>query len=249
MTELKYPGLFITGTDTGVGKTVVTALLAAGLKKLGIDVGVFKPVASGALETDEGPKSADALFLKKFAGVDDSLKDINPILLRAPIAPSAAARMEGISIDPSILQFAFRRQSARHKLVLVEGAGGIMTPIRDTYLMRDLAADLQIPCLIVARASLGTVNHTVLTIESLRQARIPVVGVVLGRVPVRSDPAERTSGPLIEEITGVKVLGEVIHDDEVDVDRLSIGSLLSSDFDPWTGSILSMLQIESASTS
>lgn len=242
MNDFKYPGVFITGTDTGVGKTVVTALLAVGLKKLGIDVGILKPVASGALETKEGPVSADALFLKKFAELKDTLKEINPILLRAPIAPSAAARMEGITIDLAAIKAAYRKLSARHELVLVEGAGGILTPIRDTYLMRDLARDLQIPCLVVARASLGTVNHTALTIEALRASRIPILGVLLNNTSAKPGPAERTAGPLIEEITGIQIIGEVKHEPAVDVDNLSIGSLLSTDFDQWCKSLLSELQ-------
>jgi len=228
MTDLKYPGLFITGTDTGVGKTVVTALLAAGLKKLGVDVGVFKPVASGALESPNGLVSEDALFLKKFAEVEDTLKEINPILLRAPIAPSAAARMEGIDIDPYVLKAAYRKLSARHELVLVEGAGGILTPIRDKYLMRDLARELQIPCIVVARAALGTVNHSALTIEALQSARIPVLGVIINNAPLRPGPAERTAAPLIEEITGVKILCEIQHDPEVHTFDMAIGELLTT---------------------
>jgi len=241
MTNLKYSGFFITGTDTGVGKTVVTALLAAGLKKLGVDVGVYKPVASGALESPSGPVSEDALFLKKFAEVEDTLKEINPVLLRAPIAPSAAARMEGIDVDPYVLKAAYRKLSARHELVLVEGAGGIMTPIRDKYLMRDLARELQIPCVVVARASLGTVNHTALTIEALQSARIPVLGVIINNAPLRPGPAERTSGPLIEEITGVKILGEVQHDSKVDMGEISMGELVSTNGESLAQALLSVL--------
>jgi dethiobiotin synthetase len=242
MTDLKYPGLFITGTDTGVGKTVVTALLAAGLKKLGVDVGVYKPVASGALDLANGPVSEDALFLKKFAEVDDTLKEINPVLLRAPIAPSAAARMEGVDVDPYVLKAAYRKLCARHGLVLVEGAGGIMTPIRDKYLMRDLARELQIPCIVVARAGLGTVNHTALTIEALQSYRIPVLGVVFSNAPVRLGPAERTSGPLIEELTDLRILGSVPHDPDVDTQAGNIGRLLESDYGKLTQSVLTALQ-------
>lgn len=229
MVKLTQIGVFITGTDTGVGKTVVTAMLAVGLKKLGIDVGVMKPIASGAVDTADGPASADALFLKRCSGVVDLLCEINPVLLRAPIAPAAAARFEGTPIDVAAIEAGYRTLSARHSLVLVEGAGGLMTPIADQYLMRDLARDLAIPCLVVARAGLGTVNHTALTIEALRSAGIPILGVVIGNVPEQSGPAERTAIPLIEEVTGIRVLGQARHDATLDVEGGEIGQLLSGE--------------------
>jgi dethiobiotin synthetase len=223
---MTHRGIFVTGTDTGVGKTVITGLLAAAFRARGINAGVMKPIATGAVDTPDGPISADAVFLKKLSGVDDRLGEINPVLLRAPISPDAAAQLEGKRIEPARIMAAFRHLQQRHEMLLVEGAGGILTPIVERYLMRDLAREMELPVLVVARIGLGTINHTALTIEALHAARLRVLGIVIGNAPSRLSPGERLAQSSIEAITQSTILGTVENDPMVDVEKAEVGNLM-----------------------
>jgi dethiobiotin synthetase len=172
-------GLFITGTDTGVGKTFVAGLLASLLRARGIDVGVMKPVETGCPRRDGRLEPRDALTLKERAGTADSLDEICPYALEMPVAPSVAAKAEGIAIDLERIAGRFQDLAARHQLTLVEGAGGLLVPLTDTADYTHLIQRLRIPVLVVTRTSLGTINHTLLTCYWARQSNLSVVGVVL----------------------------------------------------------------------
>lgn len=206
-------GLFITGTDTGVGKTLVTAALAAALRRRGKDVGVMKPFQSGEPPERPGELSGDSLILARAAGIgaaspSDPAELICPYSLREPLAPWPAARIEGVRIDLGCVRSAFEELKRRHETVLVEGAGGLAVPILRDYLMADLAADLGLPLLVVARAALGTVNHTALTVEYARRRGLKAVGVILNNYnDISPSLAERTNPELIQELCGVPVLG------------------------------------------
>ncbi len=217
-------GLFITGTDTGVGKTVVTAALAAALRRRGIDTGVMKPFQSGEPPERPGQLSGDALTLARAAwliqsrggegkgpdaGTPSDLAElICPYNLRQPLAPRPAAEIEGLEIDLARVIAAHTELRRRHDLMLVEGAGGLTVPIKRGYLMADLAYDLGLPLLVVARAGLGTINHTVLTVEYARRRGLEVIGVILnGYNQALPCLAERTNPPLVEELARVPVLG------------------------------------------
>jgi dethiobiotin synthetase len=194
--------VFVTGTDTGVGKTFVAAGLAAALKRRGVDVGVMKPVASGAAD--------DARALIRAAGVDDPLDLVNPIRLKEPISPHLAARREGRRIDLRVIDRAYRELARRHDVVIVEGAGGLLVPIRDGFTMADLAKRLGLPLLIVARDALGTINHTTLTVEAARARGLKVLGVVVNRMkPGRPDLAERLNPKAIADAARVPVLASL----------------------------------------
>ena len=214
MTSHSTPaGIFITGTDTEIGKTVVAGGLAAALKAAGIDVGVMKPIASGGVEHKGRIVSEDAIFLKGAAQVDDALNLINPICLRHPLAPSVAAEIEGVSIDLQKIDEAFAQLRQRHEFIVVEGVGGIAVPICEEMLVADMAQRFQLPLLIVARPNLGTINHTVLTVEFARSYNLEICGIVLNASQEGSKGlAEETNPKELARLTNLPVSGSVPFD-------------------------------------
>jgi len=195
-------GLFITGTDTGVGKTVVAAAIASLLKASGLDVGVMKPLQSGGDE--------DADFLKNASGADDEPSLVVPYNFKDPVAPSLAARLASVQIDTGKILDAYLTLAGRHEAVIVEGSGGIMVPIiergMESYLVSDLIIDLNLPSIIVARAGLGTINHTLLTIDHARRKGVDPAGVIINGWPDEPGLAERHNPQMIEDLSGVPVL-------------------------------------------
>lgn len=168
-------GLFVTGTDTGVGKTLVACALVRALRARGVDAGAMKPVETGVGEA--GP--LDAIALRDAAGGVDPLEDVCPQRFALPAAPTVAAEAEGRRVDLDAIRQAFARLSARRDLLVVEGAGGLLVPAAKGATMADLAREMQLPLLVVARATLGTVNHTWLTLEAARARGLAVAGVVV----------------------------------------------------------------------
>lgn len=202
-------GIFITGTGTEIGKTVIAGGLAASLKQAGMNVGVMKPISTG--------DTADAQFLKHAAQVDDELSLINPIYLRHPLAPSVAARMESREIDVSCVEAAFAELQQKYDSVIVEGVGGIAVPIQDDFLVVHLIKRLQLPILIVAQVGLGTLNHTLLTVAYARQFELQITGIVLnGLCAKTAGLAEATNPAEIENLTGVPVIGVVPYEKRLD---------------------------------
>ena len=228
MTSHSTPaGIFITGTDTEIGKTVVAGGLAAALKAAGVNVGVMKPIASGGIEHKGSLVSEDAIFLKHAAQVDDALDLINPICLRHPLAPSVAAEIEGVSINLRQIDGAFAELCQRHEFIVVEGVGGIAVPICEEMLVADMAQHFQLPLLIVARPNLGTINHTVLTVEFARFHSLELRGIVLNASQEESKGlAEETNPKELERLTHLPILGTVPFDEQLqgntpDLDFLS----------------------------
>jgi len=208
-------GLFVTGTDTGVGKTVVTAALALALRARGVDAGVVKPVQSGALAADP---DGDAALLKRWTGVPESVDQIAPCCFAAPLAPLIAAELEGRTVSLAAAAAAVEAVAERHEAVLVEGAGGLLVPAGGGWTIGDLAAELGLPLLVVARAGLGTVNHTALTVLAARQLGLRVAGVVLNGAV---DDSSRENARMIEELADVQVLGRTpVLAGELDPERL-----------------------------
>lgn len=163
---------FITGTDTGVGKTVVTALLAALYRRAGVDVGVMKPVETGVDPLCDSTAASDARFLLEAAESGDALEEAAPYRFKTPASPYFAARAEGRPVEPARLLTAFRSLSGKHEAVLVEGVGGLAVPLAPGFLVLDLAAAFGLPLIVVARTSLGTLNHTLLTLQAAQAAVI-----------------------------------------------------------------------------
>ena len=204
MRKREYKGLFITGTDTGVGKTIVAAGLAASLANSGMDIGVMKPI-----ETGFSLRSSDAVFLKKIAGVKDSLDSICPYRLKHPLSPFTAAKIENISIRFETIARACGRLLQNHQALLVEGAGGLLVPITRQKMMADLALYLKLPVLIISRTGLGTINHTLLSVEVARQRGVEVAGVIFNHLGPHRGLAERTNPSVIRHFLDVPILGEI----------------------------------------
>jgi dethiobiotin synthetase len=176
------PGWFITGTDTGVGKTLVAAALTRALVALGNRVAVMKPVAAGAMKTAEGEFNDDALELLAASNVKAPYADVNPWLLRTPVSPHLAARADGVTIDHSRTATAFGRLRAASDLVLVEGAGGWLAPISATETMADVAEKLALPVILVVGLRLGCLNHALLTRDAVRARSLRFAGWIANRM-------------------------------------------------------------------
>ncbi len=177
-TSPPFRGLFVTGTDTGVGKTVVTAALAAALRQRGVNVGVFKPVATGGVQRGGRVVSEDALLLASVLPDAGQPEVINPVCYRLPVAPAVAARTEGPPLDRPTIRAAHDILRRRHDALLIEGVGGLAVPLGDDLTVADLAREFGLPLLIVARPDLGTINHSVLTVEYARARGLAVAGFV-----------------------------------------------------------------------
>ncbi|MFZ2235723.1 MAG: dethiobiotin synthase [Dokdonella sp.] len=181
-------GVFITGTDTGVGKTRVAAALAHLLYLRGVSLRPRKPVESGCSEGPEGLIPQDATTLREAAGCTEPLDDICRYRLRAPLSPERAAAREGMSLDLARLHAACLHKTGSDDFLLVEGAGGFCSPIARGGLNADLAAGLGLPVLLVAADRLGTLNHTLLTVEAVRMRGLRLVGVILNQPTPQMDP-------------------------------------------------------------
>jgi dethiobiotin synthetase len=200
-------GLFVTGTDTGVGKTVITAAIAATLRADGVNAGVWKPIQSGALL---GNGLTDAERLVSSAGINEQPEAVAPFTFEAPLAPMLAAKQAGVTLTLQELIAAGIPLANRYELLIVEGAGGVAVPLTADALIADFAAELGMPALIVARSGLGTINHTLLTASFLRQRGVPIVGVILNDGELtepHEDPSMATNRQLIEQYGDLKVLG------------------------------------------
>lgn len=198
-------GCFVSGTDTGVGKTVVATALIAALRARGADVGVLKPIETGV--GPDGP--SDAIALRDAAGTDDPLRDVCPQRFALPAAPTVAAAAEGRRVDLGAIDAAFDRISARHDFVLVEGAGGLLVPAAESFTMADLARRLGLPLVIVARAALGTINHTSLTLEVAAARGLPVLGVVISHADGELSGPDGENLKALRAALGEKLLGEI----------------------------------------
>lgn len=203
-------GYFITGTDTGVGKTFVTSIMAMVLTDCGIDTGVMKPVETGCAVKNGRLIPNDALRLKESSGADDPIDIINPYRFVPPLAPNIAARLKGMEIDFNKIKDCYKALSKAHDVVLVEGAGGLLAPLTDEKTMADLALFLKLALIIVAPSRIGVINHTLLTVEYARGSNIPVKGIILNNpVTPKKDPSRGFNRMEIERLTGVPVLGEL----------------------------------------
>jgi len=199
-------GIFVTGTDTGVGKTVVSRALIAAFRKAGLKLGAMKPIETGV--GDAGP--LDAIALREAAAATDPLETICPQQFTLPAAPNVAARAEAREVDLAAIDAAYERVKAGRDLVVVEGAGGLLVPIREGWTMAELAQRLGLPLLIVARASLGTINHTALTLESAASRGLPVLGVVISHAGGPISPADACNLLALKEMLGDRLIGEIL---------------------------------------
>lgn len=205
---MSHSGLqaFVSATDTEIGKTFVTCALASALCDRGMHVGVFKPVASGGYE--------DARLLKQASKCPAAIAEINPVNFKPPIAPWTAARREGRRISIPKIQQTYRHMKQSSEVLLVEGAGGLMVPLSAKFMMIDLIARLGAPVVLVTSTKLGTLNHTLMSVECLRRRKIPVAGLVLNS----SQPGPRrkigkvidqTNKDQLKKLTGLPLLADL----------------------------------------
>lgn len=200
--------LFVTGTDTGVGKTFVSVALCLALTARGRRVGVMKPVETGLGRQSSARPGPDAAALMGAARVDDAIDYVSPYRLRAALAPWPASLAEGLRIRPSVILRAHQALCRRYDWTIVEGAGGLLVPITRTLSYLDLIRLLRLPVLVVARSGLGTINHTRLTLEVARKNGVRIVGVVLNTSEERTDPKlARSIRDRLRDLVAVPVTG------------------------------------------
>jgi len=197
--------IFITGTDTDVGKTVITAGIADTIQNLGFSAGVLKALQSGAEMLSDRLVSPDLEFVKS---VNSEVYTKYSYILKEPVAPSLAAEIEEIDINPEKIKQDFIEMAKTLDVVIVEGAGGFLAPACKNFSMRDMAKLLDLPIVIVARPDLGTINHTLLTIEAAKNKNIDILGIIISGYPKdTNDIAIKNAPRMIEELSGEKIIG------------------------------------------
>jgi len=220
-------GLFVTGTDTDIGKTVVAGGIARALRQGGEGVEVFKPVASGCrLNPRGGLISSDAEFLAACADSSRPLSDITPVTFREALAPNVAAARAERAVDLQAIFDGWARLTESGLPIIVEGVGGLLCPLSDEFWVIHLAKMLQLPLIVVARPGLGTINHTLLTLHAARSAGLTVAGVVINRWPADPDPIDtaiKTNPQQLAERGDVPILVRVPNDADTDVDKATLG--------------------------
>jgi dethiobiotin synthetase len=206
-----YAGLFITGTDTGVGKTVIARLIVRSLVATGVRVAVMKPVAAGSLITAQGPRNEDALGLIADSNVDMPYETVNPYCLEAPVAPHLAARAAGITVELPRIQDCFHTLARAADYLIVEGAGGWFAPLNEAEFIADLAAALNLPVLLVVGLRLGCLNHALLTVAAVRQRRLHLAAWIGNQID--PDFAYMKENLLtLEQHIGMAPIATVAHD-------------------------------------
>lgn len=201
-------GLFVTGTDTGAGKTVLSAALLAAAAAAGQPVAAHKPVLTG-LDSEGGEWPADHELLGLAAAME--AQAVAPLRFGPPVSPHLAAALAGRALEPQALleqvRAAAAEAQARNAALIVEGVGGLLVPLAGAFTVRELAAALELPLIVAARPGLGTINHSLLTVEAARAAGLEVRAVVLTPWPQEPSQMERSNRRTIEELAGVEVAG------------------------------------------
>ena len=196
--------IFVAGTDTGVGKTIVAGALASALRLRGYRVGVMKPVACGSW--------GDSEYLKKCAGVVDRLSWITPVYLKHPLSPNVSAAIEKKKISIRAIDQAFGLLKKKYNVVVIEGCGGLLVPIKDDFFVVDLIRRFKSRCILVSRSGLGAINHSLLSVEALRKRKIEPTGIIFNRLSggVLTE-AEKSNPDVISKIAHLRSLGMFPH--------------------------------------
>jgi len=226
-------GFFITGTDTGVGKTIVTAALIRSMRAKGIYAGAMKPIETGCSRVGDILYPHDGIFLKRAAGMEESFQHITPCRFETAAAPLTASETEGTEIDIGAIRDEFGLLEKAYQTVIVEGVGGILVPIRRDYFVIDLVRDLQLPLIVVATPFLGTINHTLLTVNHAIDRGVEVAGVVINfSRPPDGAISEETSPAEIQRLSGVPLLGIFPYLKSVENEALERAALKHLDIEP-----------------
>jgi dethiobiotin synthetase len=218
--ELNTRGFFITGTDTGVGKTIITAALIKIAQMRGVRACGMKPIETGCSKQKFKAKRselkvqsrditpADGIFLRSMGNTEESIDLITPVRFQSPLAPLPASGIEGSTVDLDKIKNAFAYLSKKYEVILVEGIGGLFVPIRRDYFVIDLAAACGLPLIVVAKPGLGTINHTMLTVQYALEKGIDVAGIIINYTrPPEGTPAEATNPDTLSQTSPVPVLG------------------------------------------
>jgi dethiobiotin synthetase len=206
-------GVFITATDTGVGKTIVASALVQCLTQRGIDVGVMKPIETGVSRSAKA--QSDGARLRRAAGSHDPMTEVCPYVFRLPVAPFSAAYAEGRTVKIATIMRVFHALRRKHALMVVEGIGGVYTPITQRVNILNLIYHMKLSAIVVGQSGLGGINHALLTIHALRLQKIPIVSLILNqRWPVQtksSHAQEQSTISLLRRFSGVPVVGPLLY--------------------------------------
>jgi len=218
-------GIFITGTDTEVGKTVVSAGLALVLRERGIKVGIMKPIATGCYGPDERLISSDAAFLMEAA--ENEFPPLHsPTRFRNPLSPNVAAMLEKKEVDIDRILKSYQKLQKHYDFLIVEGIGGIMVPLKKDYYVANLIRDMKLPLVIVSYAGLGAINHTLLTVDAAMIRGLDIKGVVFNRASISNySLAEMTNPKVIHDLSGVQILGSLPEIEELHIETCQFGKL------------------------
>lgn len=225
-------GIFITGTDTGVGKTIVSAIVVRSLIKLGVKVGAMKPLETGCLKRlDSNNKEylhpSDGTFLKDMAGMDDKIDLVTPLRYELPLAPMVASDIEKRPIDLKRVFDSYNFLKDRYDFMVVEGVGGLLVPIKridesnNIYFVSNLIKDLSLLALVVCRPTLGTINHTLLTVDYLLKEGITVKGIVINyHKPSEGSIAEETNPDVLRDICPAPLIATIPYLEDISIEGI-----------------------------
>lgn len=201
-------GFFITGTDTGAGKTIIAGAFIKVLCHLGVKTGAMKPVESGCVREGEILIPSDGMFLKQMAQMQEPVTQVSPCCFESPLAPLAASELEKKSVSVTAIKKAFYSLYANYDALIVEGIGGLMVPLKTDYFVVDLAKEMGLPLVVVAKPGLGTINHVMLTVNYALKEGLQVAGIILNySLPPENSLAEETNPPLLKQICPVPLIG------------------------------------------
>lgn len=237
-------GFFITGTDTDVGKTIITSALIMVAMSLGLRACGIKPIETGCIKTKLKVKSqkseikdknlipSDGIFLKNIAGMDEPIDFITPIRFENPIAPLPASEIEGIFVNINKIKRAFMRLTKKYNAIFVEGIGGLLVPIKKDYSVLDLIKDFDLPVIVVSRPGLGTINHTLLTVNYALKEGLTVAGIIINNAQSSEKSlAEKTNPQIISQLSPVPLLGIFPYLKELKADNIKNSAMENLDIE------------------
>lgn len=225
-------GFFITGTDTGVGKTIIAGALIKSLEYLGVRVCAMKPVETGCGREGDFLVPYDGMFLKQMAHMEEPITLVTPCRLATPLAPLIASEMDGIPLSVPDIMSSFIKLRHRFDVVVAEGVGGLLVPLLKDYYVSDLAREMGLPLIIVAKPGLGTINHIMLTVRQAATAGLSIAGIILNyHRPPESSLAEETNPKLLAQVCPVPLLGIFPYLKSIDEDEIARAALKNLDLD------------------
>jgi dethiobiotin synthetase len=225
-------GFFIAGTDTGVGKTIMAGAMIKTLSYLGQRVGAMKPVESGCGREGDVLIPFDGMFLKQTAHMDEPVTLVTPCCFESPLAPLSASEIEMTEVDTDEIRRSFKGLSAKYSSMIIEGLGGLMVPLKKDYFVVDMAKEFGLPLLLVARPGLGTVNHTMLSINCALKEGLQIAGVIINYSnPPAGGLAEKTNPKLLAQICPVPIMGIFPYLRNLDEDSIAMAAIKNLDLE------------------